>query len=154
MTEALKNDQEKIRMDLIPPDALFALAAVLTFGAKKYAAWNWIKGFDWSRPYGAAQRHLNAWWSGENNDPESGLPHLAHAMCCVMMLLVHERRGLGKDDRVRLQAVEPSTEYVTKLLGDGPIMRAVVRRTMDETRRDDFAGPSCAYDGYPGHGAG
>ncbi len=94
-----KHDSGKIRFELIPPEALEALASVLTFGAKKYAPWNWAKGFDWSRLYGAAQRHLNAWWSGEQKDPETGYSHLWHGLCCVAFLVVHEMKGLGKDDR-------------------------------------------------------
>jgi hypothetical protein len=32
-------------------------------------------------------RHIVAFCSGEINDPESGLPHLAHAGCCLLFLL-------------------------------------------------------------------
>lgn len=39
------------------------------------------------RYYDAAIRHLTAWWDGECNDPESNLPHLAHAACCIIFLL-------------------------------------------------------------------
>lgn len=99
MSGAAKHDQEKIRMELVPSDAIEALATILTFGAKKYAAWNWAKGFAWSRLYGAAMRHMTAWNNGEKCDPESGYSHLWHALCCIAFLVVHERRGLGTDDR-------------------------------------------------------
>ena len=95
----MKHDSEKLRYDLIPPDFLESLATILTMGAKKYAPWNWSKGFDWSRLYSATQRHLNAWWNGEDKDPESGHSHLWHAGCCITFLIVHEMRHLGKDDR-------------------------------------------------------
>ena len=36
LVEGYKADEGKVRMDLIPPEAMFALAHVLTFGAKKY----------------------------------------------------------------------------------------------------------------------
>lgn len=62
-------------------------------------AHNWRQGFNWSRLYGAALRHLTAHLDGEDKDPESGLSHLAHLGCCVMFLLEHEAKGLGKDDR-------------------------------------------------------
>lgn len=94
-----KHDGAKVRMDLLPPDFLFATAEVLTFGAKKYAEYNWAAGFDWSRVYGAAQRHLNAWWMGEDKDTETGLSHLAHASCCLAFLVTFERRKMGRDDR-------------------------------------------------------
>jgi hypothetical protein len=40
-----------------------------------------------------------AYWKGEDNDPETGLSHLAHAMCCVMFLLSYHLRKVGTDDR-------------------------------------------------------
>ena len=89
-----KFDSEKIMLQLFPPEALFEIGAVLTYGAKKYAPRNWEKGIEYSRVYGALQRHLWAWWGGEENDPESGLPHLAHAGCCLVFLLAFEKRGM------------------------------------------------------------
>mgnify|MGYP001558282212 CR=1 FL=1 len=60
---------------------------------------NWEAGFDWSRPYDALQRHLTAWWEGEDLDPESGLSHLAHCGCCLLFLLAFQLRRTGRDDR-------------------------------------------------------
>lgn len=85
--EAKKFDEEKVRMDLLPPLALKEIAKVFTFGTKKYNAWNWAKGLDQSRLFGALQRHLNAWQLGEELDLESGESHLAHAGCCMLMLM-------------------------------------------------------------------
>jgi hypothetical protein len=96
---ATKHDDGKPRMDLLPFDAVLAVAKVLTFGANKYAARNWEKGLDWGRLHGAALRHLAAWGNGENTDAESGLSHLAHAACCCLMLLASELRGIGSDSR-------------------------------------------------------
>lgn len=97
--EGVKFDGEKVRMDLLPPELLFGVADILTFGAKKYSARNWEKGMDWGRVYGALQRHLNAWWGGEKLDPETGKSHLWHAGCCIAFLITYEARGVGKDDR-------------------------------------------------------
>lgn len=99
MSEGRKDDNDKPRYDLLPPEALDALARVLTFGAEKYEDRNWEKGMRWGRPYAALQRHLWAWWGGENTDPETGESHLAHAMCCVAFLLAYESRSTGEDDR-------------------------------------------------------
>lgn len=84
--EALKFDGEKPRMDLLDAQALEGLAAVLTFGAKKYAAHNWRGGIDNSRLIAALLRHLFAILRGEVVDKESGLPHIDHAGCCWMFL--------------------------------------------------------------------
>jgi hypothetical protein len=54
---------------------------------------------DWGRLLGAALRHLSAWAQGVERDAESGLPHLAHAACCVLMLGALTKRGTGTDDR-------------------------------------------------------
>jgi hypothetical protein len=99
MSEAPKLDTGKLPMHLIPPAFLRAIAAVLAFGAKKYAAWSWTKGKEWSRDYAAIQRHLNDWYDGVDNDPETGLSHLAHAACDLMFLFISQLCALGTDDR-------------------------------------------------------
>ena len=95
----IKYDDGKPPMDLLPGEALEAIAQVLAFGAKKYDSWNWAKGFAWSRLFGACLRHLFAWQRGERQDPESGLSHLAHSGACLLFLLTHELKGWGTDDR-------------------------------------------------------
>lgn len=97
--EGRKDDGDKLRMDLLPPELLEGTAAILTFGAGKYGARNWEMGMAWSRPFGALMRHMWAWWRGENTDPETGKSHLWHAACCVAFLMAYEARQIGKDDR-------------------------------------------------------
>lgn len=97
--EGRKDDAEKLPLHLLPPDALSEIARVLDFGARKYEPRNWERGMAWSRLYGALLRHMLAWWSGEQADRETGLPHLAHAACCVLFLLSYEKRNAGEDDR-------------------------------------------------------
>lgn len=81
-----KDDQDKLPMDLLDPLALDGLAAVLAFGAKKYAKHNWRGGISWSRLIAALLRHTFAILRGELTDPESGLPHIDHIGCCWMFL--------------------------------------------------------------------
>lgn len=91
-TTGYKLDAGKARMELLPPRTLQMAAEVFTHGAAKYASSdradenNWTEGMLWGRMYGALQRHLQAFWGGEDEDPDSGMPHLAHALCCMMML--------------------------------------------------------------------
>lgn len=86
--EGRKDDALKTRYDLLPWRGLDAVAQVLTKGAEKYAPDNWrkVEGWRW-RYFRAAVGHLMKWWGGEKLDPEWGLPHLAHAACCVLFLL-------------------------------------------------------------------
>lgn len=102
--KATKHDGGKPRIGLIPAALIFALGRVLTYGALKYGEWNWVKGMAWSRPFDACQRHLWVWSSGEDLDPESGMPHLWHAVCELSFLVAYEAQGLGTDDRYK----EPS----------------------------------------------
>jgi hypothetical protein len=44
-------------------------------------------------------RHRLAFWNGEDYDPESGLPHLAHAAWHDLAELAFFLKGLGTDDR-------------------------------------------------------
>ena len=91
--EPVKYDDEKPRMDLVPPGALLACGRVMAFGARKYADWNW-RGLDSARIYAALQRHALAWAEDpESKDPESGESHLVHAACCALMLLDKEQNS-------------------------------------------------------------
>jgi len=97
--EGRKDDSAKSRLDLIPPEAVFALGEILSYGAEKYSARNWEAGMSWGRVFGAAMRHLWAWWGGERNDAETGRSHLWHALCCIAFLVAYEERNTGTDDR-------------------------------------------------------
>ena len=62
-------------------------ANVFSYGAKKYAPHNWVKGMKWSVPIACILRHAHKLWvEGEENDPESGLPHVGHILCNLVML--------------------------------------------------------------------
>ena len=102
LEQGLKFDQGKAPMSLLSREALEQTALVLEFGRKKYAAHNWRKGFEWSRPLSAAMRHILAFQDGEDKDPESGLSHLAHAAACIMFLLEFEKTHKELDDRYKV----------------------------------------------------
>jgi hypothetical protein len=84
---------------LIPLNTLEDEVRVWMYGKDKYAAFNWMKGMAWSVPFACALRHLTAWQRGEQLDPESGLPHLAHVMCNIRMLTLYEKTYPEGDDR-------------------------------------------------------
>lgn len=99
----VKYDQDKPNMSLLDGYAIEQLTRVLDFGAQKYAAHNWRGGIKKSRLIAAALRHLFAYLRGEDTDPESGLSHVAHAMCCCMFLLGLEHHP-ELDDRWKERA--------------------------------------------------
>ncbi|MCK5709017.1 MAG: hypothetical protein KAI07_00640 [Deltaproteobacteria bacterium] len=93
MTENKKNpsgtkyDHGKEQWDLLPLNLLTGLVKVLTFGAWKYCRNGWQSVPDAeNRYFSALMRHLSAYQSGERYDKESGLNHLAHAMCNLVFL--------------------------------------------------------------------
>lgn len=109
LKEGTKFDEGKVRLELIPPEILYAVGTVLTFGASKYQERNWEKGMKWSRVFGALMRHMWAWWGGkgpttksflfEDKDSETAYSHLWHAATCILFLVAYEERSVGEDDR-------------------------------------------------------
>jgi hypothetical protein len=97
--QSLKKDAGKIPLELLSDLALDEIGKVLAFGAQKYAPDGWRRGMAWRRLIGAAKRHLGAFSRGEDKDPETGLPHLAHLLCCAMFLMEYQLTGNGTDDR-------------------------------------------------------
>ena len=86
-TKGVKYDSSKLRWSLLPLEALQDVVSVLEFGAKKYAPDNW-KHVDnaQARYWDAAMRHLVAYKIDNKTDSETGLSHLAHAVCCLLFL--------------------------------------------------------------------
>ena len=95
----LKHDATKNRLDLVPPELVLAVGAVMTYGAEKYDDHNWAGGMRWSRLIAASLRHLMEFNAGVDIDSESGLPHLAHAATCIGFLIAYAKNGWGEDDR-------------------------------------------------------
>lgn len=100
----------------ITGDEWEACARVFDYGKRKYAAWNWSKGMPWSVPIGCIARHLRAMRLGEFVDPESGLPHIGHVFCNIVMLLVYTCSYPEGDDR-------PPAEHFQKTITDPNIYR-------------------------------
>lgn len=103
------------RFDLLPTAPLKAIAEHFGRGAAKYEDRNWERGYDWSLSYAAMQRHLNAWWGGEDLDPELGSSHLAAVAFHVLALLEFEVTHPELDDRAASQA---TVEVEVTTMGD------------------------------------
>lgn len=86
-------DAGKHRWTLMPWASVCEVLAVLEYGATKYSPDNWQRVPDARVRYAnAAMRHMVAWIQGEQCDAESGLSHLAHAVCCLLFLLHFDGR--------------------------------------------------------------
>jgi hypothetical protein len=93
--------QKAEQYSLIPVEAMAQVARVYAHGAEKYSRNNWRLGYDWHLSYDAMQRHLTAFWGGQDLDLDSGLPHLAHAVFHALTLLTYlsDAKYKSKDDR-------------------------------------------------------
>ena len=89
-------------------------------GALKYGRSNFRAiGVRSSIYYDAARRHLIKWFEGQNLDEDSGLPHLAHVLACVAILIDAEAAGKLNDDRMikggTLELLKNMTPHVKRL---------------------------------------
>lgn len=84
--------QKPEQMSLLPVAALLEVSRVYSHGSEKYdevhgQRSNWRLGYDWNLSYDAAMRHMMLFWDGENDDPDSGCQHLAHAVFHMLTLM-------------------------------------------------------------------
>jgi hypothetical protein len=91
---------QKLPLHLWPSTATAMGCLGMLDGALKYGRANWrASGARASIYVDAAGRHLNAWFEGEDLDPDSGAPHLSHALACLAILVDAQACGLLVDDR-------------------------------------------------------
>lgn len=87
-SESVKHDQDKIDPTMLTWEMIEAVSKVRMHGAKKYGRDNFkTTGFKYTRSLAAVLRHVYSILSGEWLDPESGLPHAAHAICGLEHLI-------------------------------------------------------------------
>lgn len=103
---------KKVPLHLVPPSAKHYLALALEDGANKYGPYNYREfPISISTYKSAAERHLDAFWDGEDLAPDSKIHHLAHAMaCCALMLdalsidkLVDDRPIAGASPKLQIE---------------------------------------------------
>jgi len=111
--QAMRFNTDKAPISMVPSSLIKETAKVMGFGAAKYDRDNWKKGMPFTSVFDSLQRHLLAWNSGEDFDPESGLSHLAHASCNIAFLIEFTKTRPEFDDR-HIETVESpfsSREY-------------------------------------------
>lgn len=87
------------RFDLIPVGPLTQVAELYGKGAEKYADHNWRRGYEWSKSYAALMRHATQFWNGEDNDAETGMPHMTSVAFHALALLEFMDQHREFDDR-------------------------------------------------------
>lgn len=90
----------RVPLWLLSPVAKAAWALGQFAGLVKYGAWNWRStGVRASVYIAAAQRHLDAYLEGEEQDPVDGTHHLGNVMACCAILLDAAAAEKLEDDR-------------------------------------------------------
>jgi hypothetical protein len=97
----------KAPMSTLPAGVLAEIGVAMMEGKAKYGAFNYrIAGIRSSVYYDALQRHIMAWWEGEDIDPASGLPHVVKALSTLVVLRDAQRNGMVNDDRPPISLID------------------------------------------------
>jgi hypothetical protein len=96
--KAVRFNSGKLNWSLVHFKSIEPMVKVLMFGAQKYAAHNWKKGLPKEQILESMMRHLAALMDGEQNDPESGLPHIGHIMCNAMFYSYFDSEPNGNEN--------------------------------------------------------
>ncbi len=104
----------KLPLHLWPQTATAYGCLALLDGMLKYGRSNWrAVGVNATIYYDALDRHITAWFEGEDIDPDSGLPHLAHALACLAILVDAQAAGKLNDNRFYPGGFRKTVEAVT-----------------------------------------
>ena len=92
---------KKAPMSTVSGPVMLEVGVAMLEGALKYGRHNYREiGVRASVYYDAVvARHLNAWWEGEDDDPDSKISHVTKAIAGLMVLRDAMIRGKMVDDR-------------------------------------------------------
>lgn len=105
MSSKLSNPKDsvgikKVPASVIPRNVLAEVALGLFEGARKYGRHNYrTVGVRGSVYFDALNRHMDAWWEGEDIDPDSSLSHVTKAIACLIVLRDSMMQENWTDDR-------------------------------------------------------
>lgn len=88
----------KIQSRELNPEFIMAMAEVLTKSRSKYAAFNWTLLTKLSTPYESLFRHLMAFQSGEDYDPDDGCHHMVKVAINAMFIHYHNVNNKEESD--------------------------------------------------------
>lgn len=137
--KGVKLDDNKPRLDLVLggfSTALWGVGLVGTFGADKYTDNGWQEVENGIERYSSALlRHYLNYKNGEEDDPESNLPHLAHLAwnaLAILELYMHMRRT--KSLAGRIEEVPSTHPDYKPIVNTHP---AIGRQWLANERRED-----------------
>lgn len=107
----------KVPMSTVPATVLAEIGVAMLEGGCKYGRHNFrAVGVRASAYYDATQRHLMAWWEGEDDDADSGMSHITKAITSLVVLRDAMIQSMMTDDRPPRSAT--FYERLNKLSGE------------------------------------
>ncbi len=126
----------KVPFSTVPANVIAEVAVAMLEGALKYGRHNFrVIGVRSSVYYDAARRHLDAWWEGQDIDPDSGLSHITKAITSLVVLRDAMMHNLVTDDRpppTNEIFMSVLNEHVSELLDKYPNPKAAFTREDNE----------------------
>ena len=90
----------KAPLSVVPMGVVAEIGVGMLEGASKYGRHNYRGvGVRASVYFDATMRHLISWWEGEDLDPDSGMSHIAKALCSLAVLRDAQMQQMCEDDR-------------------------------------------------------
>jgi hypothetical protein len=106
---------KKPRLSLVPPSGFVYAALAMANGADKYGPYNWRDKKVQTMIYlEAAMRHILSFQDGEECAKDSGIPHLGHALACLLIIIDAKETGNLVDNRPKAGAMAELIERFTK----------------------------------------
>ncbi|MFA5669984.1 MAG: dATP/dGTP diphosphohydrolase domain-containing protein [Balneolaceae bacterium] len=107
----------KAPMSTVSAAVMAEIGVGMLEGAVKYGRHNYrVVGVRASSYYDAAKRHIQAWWEGEDIDPDSGLNHIVKAITSLVVLRDAMIQNKMTDDRPPRS--EPFYDKLNKLAAE------------------------------------
>lgn len=108
----------KVGKSCVPATVTMELALAMLEGARGYGRHNYrVAGVRASVYYDAANRHMDAWWEGENIDEKSQLSHVIKAIASLTVLRDAMINDKWVDDRPP-KAPEGWIEHLNIMAGE------------------------------------
>jgi len=110
----------KFPMSAVPACVMGEVGVAMLEGALKYGAFNYRKtGIEASTYYDAVNRHIKAWWEGEDFDVDSGMNHITKAIATLIVMrdsMINDKLTDNRPPRVKAGWVEELNQKTKELL--------------------------------------
>lgn len=120
--KALAGAKKPATWSVMPRWIMALVGRVMSVGAAKYEAFNYRQSRIAASTYeDAIERHCLLWFDGEDDDPETGVSHLASVMASCALLIDAQATGKLDDDRQKTGNARKALDALQALLTTLPL---------------------------------